>query len=123
MWISGTSNRSLPALDANGIMVADPEGQFDAAGNLRRFAHLRSMDWSWRGSLERAVLVERSGGIDDDETYVYSVDGARVRRVTTRVVTGNIVEVEEKVYFGGCERKRIRRGSQRVARALDLADR
>ncbi len=106
-WISDTSNRSLPALDQNGNAIVAPEQAFDAGGNLVSQAHLRRVDWNWRGELSRAVLIERPSGTDDDESYVYGADGGRVRRITTRVVHGGQTEVTEKVYLGHSERKRI----------------
>src|SRR6185312_15859465 len=53
LWISATSNRSLPALDANNLPIPAPESNFDGAGNLREMPHLRRIDWSFRGSLGR----------------------------------------------------------------------
>jgi RHS repeat-associated protein len=111
-WISPTSNRSLPALDLGGSPVQDPESKFDAAGQVRAMDHLRALEWGWHGTLDRAVTIERRGGTDDDERYVYGADGQRVRKVTTRLVQGDVVEVTEKVYFGACERKRVLRGSR-----------
>jgi RHS repeat-associated protein len=110
MWVSPTSNRSLPRLDPGGVPLPDPESHFDAAGNLARMAHLRRIDWSWRGTLNRAVVIERPGGTDDGESYTYGADGMRARKVATRVVHGGEVEVTEKVYFGTSERKRVLRG-------------
>lgn len=109
MWISPASNRSMPALDEGGVAIPAPENRFDAAGNLAVLAHLRRMDWSWRSTLSRAVIIERPGDVDDDEVYTYGADGMRARKVTTRKVNGNGVEVIEKIYFGDCERKRITR--------------
>ena len=109
MWISPSSNRSLPLLDAGGSEVPAPETKFDAAGNLISLAHLRSIDWSWRSTLLRAVIIERPGDIDDDEVYTYVSDGMRVRKVTTRKIGDGAAEVIEKIYFGDCERKRITR--------------
>jgi RHS repeat-associated protein len=108
LWISATSNRSLPALDANNLPIPAPENNFDGAGNLREMPHLRRIDWSFRGSLGRAVVIERPGGTDDGERYVYGGDGLRVRKISTRVVYGGKIETTEKVYFGDSERKRIR---------------
>lgn len=107
LWISPASNRSLPALDNNGIAVSAPEMKFDAAGNLTALDHLRAVDWSWRSTISRAVIIERPGDVDDDEVYTYAADGTRVRKVTTRKKGDGIVEVIEKVYFGDCERKRV----------------
>src|SRR5688572_28049617 len=114
MAISPTSNRSLPAEDPNGIPITDLEGRFDAAGNLLELAHLRRMQWSWRGGLSQAVIIERPGGTDDAESYLYGTDDGRVRKLATRVIQGGQVEVTEKVYLGGCERKRVLRGGQVV---------
>jgi RHS repeat-associated protein len=110
MWISATSNRSIPGLDAGGVPLHDPESHFDASGKLTRMSHLRRLDWSWRGTLARAVVIERPGGTDDAEEYIYGADGMRVRKITTRVVNGGQIEVTEKIYFGSSERKRVLRG-------------
>jgi RHS repeat-associated protein len=110
MWISATSNRSFPRLDAGGVPVPEPEAHFDAGGKVSRMANLRRLDWNWRGTLARAVIIERPGGTDDAEDYTYGSDGMRVRKVTTRVVNGGQVEITEKLYFGSSERKRVWRG-------------
>jgi RHS repeat-associated protein len=112
MWISANSNRSMPRLDAGGVAVPDPESHFDTNGMLIHVSHLRRLAWSWRGTLSRAVIIERPGGTDDAEDYTYSSDGMRVRKVTTRVVNGGQIEVTEKLYFGSSERKRLRRGDE-----------
>jgi RHS repeat-associated protein len=109
MQISTRSNRSLPARDANGIALTDLEARFDAAGQPRGLDHLRRLAWTWRGQLARAVIVERAGGVDDDEAYVYDSDGLRIARTTTRLVTAGVIEVIEKVYIGTAQRTRIRR--------------
>ena len=110
MWVSATSNRSMPSLDTNGNPVANPEGAFDAGGNLTQVAHMRQMTWSYRDSLARAVVVQRPGGTDDGERYFYGNDAQRVRKITTRVVNAGVIEVTETVYLGDCERKRITSG-------------
>ncbi|MEO1271707.1 MAG: hypothetical protein AAFX99_26750, partial [Myxococcota bacterium] len=110
MWTSATSNRSLPLKDLNGVEIADPEARFDASGHMVRLPHVRSMDWNVAGRLSRAVLIDRSGSgqPDDAEYYVYSADGIRVRRITERLVGGQL-EVTETTYFEGCEIRRITR--------------
>ena len=111
LWISPTSNRSLPAFEPSGAPVVDPESRFDAAGNMTRLDHLRRVDWTYRGCLARAVLIDRGPGQPDDaEYYNYGADGQRVRKVHERLVSG-AVEVTEKVYLDGCEIKRIRSGN------------
>ncbi len=112
MWISASSNRSLPRLDPGGIALPDPESHFDARGNLTRMSHLRRVEWSWRNTLSRAVIIERPGATDDDEAYTYGADRMRVRKVATRVVNGRQLEVIEKVYLGATERKRVLRNGR-----------
>ncbi|HLY34582.1 MAG TPA: hypothetical protein VKQ07_08625, partial [Jatrophihabitantaceae bacterium] len=114
MWVSPTSNRGMPALDQNGIPVAKPETRFDLAGNLTQVSHLRLMEWTCRGALGHAVVIQRPGGTDDAERYVYGADGMRVRKVTTQVVNGGQVQVTEKVYLGDSERKRITVGGVQI---------
>lgn len=118
IWTSPTSNRSLPRKDLNGIDVVNPETRFDENGNTIHLPHLRSMQWNHVNRLARAVIIDRSaaGNSDDAEYYVYGADGLRVRRVTERLVSGQ-VEVTETTYFDGCEIRRISRvGNTRLLR-------
>ena len=112
MWISPNSNRSLPAADPNGTPIMDPEARFDAMGNVRVLSHLRRIEWGWRGTLGRAVTIERPGGPDDDERYVYGADGLRTRRIQTRAMAAGATETIETIYLGEVERKRIRRAGE-----------
>lgn len=114
MWVSPKSNRALPVVDPNGIAIMDPEARFDAAGNLRRLDHLREVSWSWRGTLDEAVIIARADGDNDDEAYTYDAGCQRVRKIARRVVHGGQIETIEKVYLGGCERKRILRDDKLV---------
>jgi RHS repeat-associated protein len=117
-WVSSTSNRSLDAVDANGLPVLDPETRFDAAGQPVALSHLRALDWSWRGCLTRAVTIARADGpVDDGERYTYGADRVRVRKLSTRLVVGGadpVVETREVVYLGEQERVRVRRGDTLV---------
>jgi RHS repeat-associated protein len=110
MWVSATSNRSMPALDLSGNPVSTPEARYDGAGNQATLEHLRALEWNWRNNLARAVVIVRPGGTDDDERYVYGADALRVRKVTTRVIGSGGTERTETVYFHDVERKRIIRG-------------
>jgi RHS repeat-associated protein len=109
-WISGRSNRSLPATDFKDLPITDPESRFDANGNCLSLPHLDGFEWNYRNNLARAVLVDRSGEnrTDDAEYYVYGGDGMRVRKVLERVVNGDGLEITEKIYLDGCEIKRMR---------------
>ncbi len=110
LWVSGTSNRSIERYDLNGVEERDQELRFDESGNLNYFPHLRSVNWNYLNQLSKAVIIERPGGRDDAEYYVYGADRQRVRKVTQRLNNGNI-EITEKIYLDGCEIKRVRRGS------------
>jgi RHS repeat-associated protein len=118
MWVSPTSNRSLPALDANGVAVSNPESWFDAAGNTARLAHLRRLEWDHAGRMVAATIIDRPGAQPDDaEHYVHDGDGRRVRRVTERLAAGGQVEVTDTVYLDGCELRRVSvAGATRLAR-------
>jgi RHS repeat-associated protein len=114
-WVSAASNRSLPEHDLAGNLVSDPETRFDAAGQLVEMDHLRHVEWSWRGTLSRAVLIDRSAaeGPDDAEYYVYGADRMRVRKIQQRLANDSI-ETTETVYFDGCEVRRIRFGNEPI---------
>ena len=113
LWVSSSSNRSLPHRDLNGVVVdpAEQERSFDAAGNCTRLPHLRELVWSYRGRIARAVVIRRQGGADDAEHYLDDADGQRVRKLAERLVAGE-VETTEKLYLDGCEIKRVRRGGE-----------
>ncbi|MEM8931188.1 MAG: RHS repeat-associated core domain-containing protein [Acidobacteriota bacterium] len=109
LWVSATSNRSLPALDDGGLPVVDPEASFDTAGQLVRLSHLRTMDWNWRGRLVRSVLIDRGGPGDDDAEYnVYGSAGPRVRRVVERRVDGAMEHADTR-FLPGCTIRRVHR--------------
>jgi RHS repeat-associated protein len=113
IWTSPASNRSVPALEPDGSPVSNREQRFDANGNGLYLPHLQRIEWSYRNALVRAVIVDRSatGGPDDCECYVYDGEGRRIRKVAERLVAGQL-EVTEKIYFEGCEIKRLRSGGQ-----------
>ncbi|HEU5321298.1 MAG TPA: RHS repeat-associated core domain-containing protein, partial [Methylomirabilota bacterium] len=119
MWISPASNRSVPAFDPAGNPTVDPAASFDAAGNCVRLPHLRRLEWTVRNSLARAVIVDRAaaGQPDDAEYYVYDGNGLRVRKVTERLVNGQ-VEVTDTLYVDGGEIKRVRAGGQALLERL-----
>jgi len=126
MWISSTSNRSMPAVDLAGNPVVSPETRFDACGNLTSLDHLRLMEWNWFGGLGHAVVIQRPGSTDDAERYTYRADHLRGRKTTTRLVQGDlgIVEVTEIAYFDDVERKRITRNGALVLErwTVDVSD-
>jgi|GEM_PF-818048 len=108
-WVSGMSNRSLPDVEFSGNPIADPESKFDASGNCLYLPNLRSFEWNYLGQLQNAVVIQREGQPNDAEYYVYGIGAQRVRKVTERLVSGQI-EATEKIYVDGCEIVRIRMG-------------
>ncbi|MGS0688321.1 SpvB/TcaC N-terminal domain-containing protein [Nakamurella sp. GG22] len=112
MSVSPTSNRSVPSRGLDGTPTVNPELSFDANGNTTVMPHLRWMEWDHDNNLTRAVIIDRTatGEPDDAEYYVYGADGRRVRRITERLVTGQVTTTEI-TYLDGCEIKRIRRGN------------
>lgn len=112
VWTSPSSNRSLPATNPAGNPTTKRESRFDSNGNCIYLVHLRALRWDYRNSLASAVLIKRPGNKPDDaEYYVYGGDGLRVRKVSEKLVGGEL-EITEKIYLDGCEIKRIRRGDQ-----------
>ena len=110
LWVSPTSNRSLPELDPGGTETTDRETRFDAAGQLTWLPHLRRLTWNYRGGIAAAVVIERAGGAPDDrDVYAYDADGLRIAKRSERLV-GQALETTEHLYLEGCVRKRIRRG-------------
>lgn len=111
-WVDAGSNRSRPALDAGGLPVADPAGDFGAGGEVLRLDHLEALEWRHDQRLSRAIVIDRSasGLPDDDELYVYDGGGMRLRKITRRMLADTSVESTEVTYVGGAEIRRIFRG-------------
>ncbi|HYC32642.1 MAG TPA: RHS repeat-associated core domain-containing protein, partial [Gemmatimonadales bacterium] len=120
VWTSPSSNRSLPAEDATGAPLVNPESFFDANGNTVRLPHLRSLSWDYAGRLARTVVIDRSaaGDPDDAELYAYDADGTRVRRATQRLAAPGVTEVTETIYFDECEIRRVTRNGALVLERL-----
>ncbi|MED5371892.1 MAG: SpvB/TcaC N-terminal domain-containing protein [Myxococcota bacterium] len=109
LTVSSSSNRSILSVGPDGLPTGSVDSAFDSAGRRSSLPNLRAMDWDHAGQLMRAVIIERTGEPDDDETYTYASSGQRVRRLTQRKV-GDSLERIETVYLHGCERRRIYSG-------------
>jgi len=106
-WVSPLSNRSTLAEALDGTPLTNPEARFDDAGHMLVLDHLRRIEWSWAGTLARAVVIDRAGAApNDEETYAYDAVGQRTRTRSQRLVSGQL-EVTERVYLGAAERKRV----------------
>jgi RHS repeat-associated protein len=122
--VAATSNRAVPALDANGIPVPAPQTCFDAAGNCTLMPHLRRIEWNYRGTMSRVVIIDRSaqGQPDDAEYYLYDGAGLRTRKVRERLVDG-VLQVTDKLYLDACEIKQVSQaGVLRLERRTSLID-
>lgn len=100
---------------------------YDAAGELTALDAVR-LEWDFRGRLSTAVLIERAGGDNDSEHYLYAGDGVRVARITRRLkqaVSADapaMFEVRETVFIGDYERTRVFQESGGETTALTLGE-
>ena len=105
--VDGDSNRALQRPE---LGQTDFTGKFDANGNQVGFDHLASVAWDFRNNMARAVVIDRTADVDDAEYYVYDAAGQRVRKVTRKlIVAGTSYDVEDKIYLGNVEVKKVTR--------------
>ena len=76
----------------------DPASDYDANGNLLYLEHLREIYWDYGNQLAAVDIIQRDNAPNDSEYYVYDADQQRVRKVSERLVNGQ-VEVDETFYF------------------------
>ncbi len=114
MVVASGSNRAIPE-----SMGTDVAAYFDANGNMTSLEHLVGIDWNYRDNVSKATIISRPAANNDAEYYVYNSAGQRVRKVKETLVAGN-TEIEEKIYLGGVEIKRIRIGSLKLLERSDL---
>ena len=91
-----------------GSTPIDFNKHYDVNGNCTGMEHLRQLNWNYRDNISSAVVVERPGSTNDAEYYVYDASGKRVRKVSERLINGNQLEIEEKIYLGSVEIKRVK---------------
>lgn len=96
---------------------------YDESGNLRKL-HLNSaVDLSFNccENLVKASIIKRPGEMDDSDYYTYDWNEMRTRKVAERMAHGGTVsQIEEKIYLGNYEVKRIkaRNSANQVATTL-----
>ncbi|WP_213938307.1 RHS repeat-associated core domain-containing protein [Pseudomonas sp. dw_612] len=97
--IAPDSNRGVRWAEGDPAPVFDDH--FDAHGNLRLLQNGQPLTWNSRDQLAVARLVERSGGQNDEETYVYS----QGQRISKRLVTQAqaVSHVRQVRYLPGLE--------------------
>ena len=117
-WVSPISNRRLPNLDINGVVISNPENNFDSCGNNIKLSHLRAIEWNYRNNISKVVVIDRSsiGKPNDEEFYIYGADGQRLKKVTQRLtnVANETIEVTEVLYLDGCEIRKVFRSGTEV---------
>lgn len=85
---------------------------YDACGNPLSLSLLNTVGlaWDYRGQLSSTTRIERPGGRNDQDWYVYDHGGRRLRKVVERVEQGgSVTEVDDHVYLGTFELRRITR--------------
>jgi len=105
--VDENSNRWLPANMGNDLQF---NNYYDSNGNILELETVQEITWNYRDNISSAVLLKRESGINDAEYYVYDASGQRIRKVRETVTntSNGTYEVEEKIYLGGVEVKRIR---------------
>ncbi|MCK9859533.1 SpvB/TcaC N-terminal domain-containing protein [Paenibacillus sp. ATY16] len=108
LTVSEDSNRlkEMTAGTQTGLPV---QLQYDDNGNLRALEHLSSLQWNYRNNLASATVIAREGDQSDCSYFIYESSGHRVRKVLERKISDGITEIQEKIYVGRLEIKRITR--------------
>ncbi|MCB9230590.1 MAG: hypothetical protein H6581_02960 [Bacteroidia bacterium] len=94
---------------------AGPGFTYDASGNMQQLAPdgKSSLQWNYRDELSSVLIIDRNQKqgpkqMDDGEYYLYDAHGNRVKKVSTRMQQGGkAAEMEEKIYLGAWQSKRI----------------
>lgn len=84
---------------------------YDAAGNLLTLELNNSVTlyWDYQNRLAKTGIIQREDNIDDADYFNYDSGGTRVRKVVQRMAHGgSVTQVEEKIYLGNFEVKRIK---------------
>jgi RHS repeat-associated protein len=85
---------------------------YDGNGNQTQLSLNNSVGlvWDYRNNLARTTLIERPNDADDADYFVYDYNGQRIRKVIERYAHGGtITEVEETIYLGSYQVKRIKK--------------
>ncbi|MFK8104118.1 MAG: SpvB/TcaC N-terminal domain-containing protein, partial [Saprospiraceae bacterium] len=95
------------------LTISDTSNQlvdqsYDAHGNINHLDHLRAINWNYHDQMASIDLIQRDKQPNDSEYYVYDGNGQRIRKISERLMNGNQVEIEEKIYLGSVEIKRIK---------------
>ncbi|MEP3047168.1 MAG: SpvB/TcaC N-terminal domain-containing protein [Roseibium sp.] len=84
---------------------------YDANGNMLSLDALSGLAWSWRNGLLDIAQIEREDGDNDASAFQYDGRGQRLRKTTKRIISASEYELEETVYLGSWQRRRLVRVS------------
>ncbi len=95
------------------LAVAETSNQladqsYDPHGNIKSLDHLRAIHWNYHNHMASIDLIQRADKPNDSEYYVYDGHGQRIRKVAERLMNGDQIQIEEKIYLGAVEIKRTK---------------
>jgi RHS repeat-associated protein len=108
--VSGNWTRriAIAPLSNRGFPVDDGSTAYDRNGNMTDLGALSNMAWSWRNGLSDVAGIKRDDGEADDAAYFqYDARGRRLRKTVQRKISATEIELEEMVYLGAYQRRRI----------------
>jgi len=117
--VSDSSNRGVeaellnPGAAGETAPAALVDPFFDGNGNQKRMIGVAGLNWNYRDNLASVTTVDRGDAPPDAEYYVYDGSGQRVRRVLEQHGDGG-ARVEETIYLGGLEVRRVSLGDSVV---------
>lgn len=102
LQVARYSNRGLPFLNGVPPTEAQIAAAYDARGNLLMLDQGRFVQWNLRNQLQSISPVQRAGGVNDRELYVYDASGQRVRKIRSLQTNARTV-INEVRYLPGLE--------------------
>ncbi|VVO50395.1 hypothetical protein PS896_00255 [Pseudomonas fluorescens] len=102
LQVARYSNRGLPYLNGVPPSEAQIAAAYDIRGNLLALDQGHNVQWNLRNQLQSVTPVERRGGLDDREVYVYDASGQRVRKIRSLQTNARTV-INEVRYLPGLE--------------------
>lgn len=128
--VSWTRQMEIP-VDSNRGVLKDSNMAYDPnSGNMTRLENLSTLHWDYRSNLAQVDVIVREAkdqpadccqpgqaccqdtDQSDRDYFVYDSGGQRVRKVVERYANGGtVLNVEEKIYLGNYEIKRVKQQS------------
>ncbi|MFL5587806.1 MAG: RHS repeat domain-containing protein [Ktedonobacteraceae bacterium] len=113
LTVSDDSNRAVDSQSTD--KPTGVNAYFDGNGNQTRMPGLQAISWNYRDNIASVTVIERQNAPSDGEYYVYDATGNRIRKVSEQYGNGGTVaHIEETIYLGTLEIKRITQGSNVV---------